>query len=191
MLDGAKRSILDLHPSLSLTRARGCWWWDHALHVCARDVPKRLGTPCCHGSVSAMVLEASPALQTRRLRALHGLAHQLPAANPADGFISHPAASWCLLAATLAVCRYFMVPPGGVLSHGGEQKYFPLHLPVKTRSLSPQSVSAPKLAPAGIDGNCSEQPDVGPHLSVLAVVLPWGVSQHLQRRTRQHVRPTS
>lgn len=106
--------------------------------------------------------------------ALHGLAHQLPAANPADGFISHPAASWCLLAATLALCRYFVVPPGGVLSHGGEQKFFPLRLPVKTRSLSPQSVSAPKLAPAGIDGNCSEQPDVGPHLSVLAVVLPWG-----------------
>lgn len=45
----------------------GCWWRDRALHGCARDVPKRLGPPCCHGSVNAVVLEAIPVLQTLRL----------------------------------------------------------------------------------------------------------------------------
>lgn len=39
------------------------------------------------------------------IAALRGLSHHLLAANPADSFVSHPAASWCLLAATLAVGR--------------------------------------------------------------------------------------
>lgn len=80
-----------------------------------------------------------------------------------------------------------MVPPWGVLTHGGEQKYFPLHLPVKTRSLPPQSVSAPRLAPAGIYGNCWEQPDMGPHLECTGSCPPLGgVFQHLLSRTRRH-----
>lgn len=69
MLDGAEWRILDLGSSLSLTRARSWWWWDHALHVHARDVPKCLGSPCCHGPVNVMVLEAIPTLQTVRLHA--------------------------------------------------------------------------------------------------------------------------
>lgn len=69
LLDGAEWRVLYLGFSLSLTRDKSWWWWDHALHLHARDAPKRLGSPCCCGPVKAMELEAIPALQTLRLHA--------------------------------------------------------------------------------------------------------------------------
>ena len=113
------------------------------------------------------------------IAALRGLSHHLLAVNPADSFVSHPAASRCLLAATLAVGRCLMGSGAslGCAESQREPKYFPLHVPIKTRSLPPragQSVGAPKPAPAGIYGTRQELSNMGPHLNVPAVVLPRG-----------------
>lgn len=65
------------------------------------------------------------------ITALHGLSHHLLAANPADSFVSHPAASWCLLTATLAVRRCLMGSSASLLcaeSQRGEA-IFPLARP--------------------------------------------------------------
>ena len=135
-----------------------------------------LWAPQCDGAGGPPGTADTEAPCFLNITALCGLSHHLLAVNPADSFVSHPAASWSLLAAVLEAKRCLMgsgASLGCAESRRAEEMFL---LACPNSNMEFVSWSGAKCwCPQMCSGRDSWQlPDMGPHLNMPAAVLPRG-----------------